>query len=215
MEEGVGFYVNISQTENGQSELKNQTKDEISSSSNSYSREKLMEYFCFHCPHKFLSKSLLRKHMLKHLRHKSFRCIECGRGFSVKQDYDEHLLKHSTSSFLKCAGCVSKYYSDLHGLENHTLKCHTKTGSFNCSLCEFTAKTYHTLYTHKLVHKKPREVFSCSRCKLEFSTQSQLYQHQILQSHEKLECLICVKTFITQTNRINHMREHHGKIVKF
>lgn len=205
----VGFYVSLQTPSEFQAH-------ESSCSLSSTNTVKKM-FTCDRCSGNFSSKIWLRKHMSKHINKKKYGCIECGRGFNQKESFNKHLLRHSKFPPLKCAACPGKTYTDLHGLEMHVLKFHTKEGSFKCSKCDFTTKTYHSLFSHKTLHQA-KKIFSCSRCHQEFTTKAQLNQHHKInqqQNMQKFECAICKKKFLSQSHKMNHIREVHGKKTNF
>lgn len=173
--------------------------------------EKSEKLKCDHCGTEFI-KTLLKRHMKLHRSERKFKCEICDFGFSEKQIYEEHLLTHPTSLTtnlrpLQCGLCFQSFHS-VNLLEMHTLKFHTKEGTFNCSQCKFTAKTYHALFSHKSNHKKLTEKLVCSICKREFSTLFEFNEHK---KTEMLKCEFCEENFGTQSTKLSHIRKIHGE----
>lgn len=172
------------------------------------------KFTCDLCADKFKHKTTITRHISKHLKGNFFRCIDCYKHYWNEKSYIRHRFEHSdpTSPSVKCAACP-KYYSDIHGLETHQTRCHTKTGSFTCKVnkCDFSTKTYNALYMHKMTHR----LFSlnCPRCNQEFMSKTQLNMHRKIHSSEKniFECTICGKGFSSHSLQITHLKENHGK----
>ncbi|XP_062574174.1 zinc finger protein 615-like isoform X2 [Saccostrea cucullata] len=166
---------------------------------------------------KLLVKSCFRHHMVRHRIHDDlsletksqisdipYVCEYCGKGFCERLRYESHKLskhKHKTN------GSQSE--------ENHVKK-KNNHGRLRCSTCEKTFINKMCLRTHEALHQGLMNV-ACDKCGKVMHKHS-LRRHMLKMhstsheknSHARLKCNTCEKTFISQSNLQNHEDLHRG-----
>ena len=84
------------------------------------------EKVCDHCGKKFVSKSMLQKHIFSmHTKKEDlpYHCEVCGKGFGTKSRYKEHLNSHNKSLPYTCRYCDKRFNASANR-RTHEIKHH-------------------------------------------------------------------------------------------
>ena len=162
---------------------------------------------CLICRQTFECQELLDKHMIMHVRQKTFKCSECSLYFNDKSSLNLHLRKHKGKKFA-CDICNDTFSQNIH-LRRHKEKAvcdKSSSKSFPCAICEKVFKFKHHLKRHAKVHEKPSiNAYSCFICHKVFKRSQLLIKH--LTSHKK-ECPQCGLNFTNKKLLDIHMITH-------
>ena len=156
---------------------------------------------CLICRQTFECQELLDKHMIMHVRQKTFKCSECSLYFNDKSSLNLHLRKHKGKK-IACDICNDTFSQNID-LRRHKEKavCE-KSGSkyFPCAICDKVFKLKHHLKTHAKVHDN-----KCLECGSRFNQKLDLDFH--MKSHDN-ECTECGSNFTHKELLDIHMLTH-------
>ncbi|GAB6030594.1 hypothetical protein CHUAL_007455 [Chamberlinius hualienensis] len=104
-------------------------------------------YPCDQCEKSFLSKTLLKDHINRHLGVTRHKCEHCGKGFSTRRTFLEHMLIHQDKKPFPCEVCGKEFRQKMV-LKRH-MSTHTGIKPFRCDACgkQFIHRVY--LVRHK------------------------------------------------------------------
>lgn len=127
--------------------------------------------YCEHCPLKFLHKSWLARHMLKHYE-KKFICPTCKKAFARRDNLRAHEITHDTQrASFKCSLCPSTFCWPTD-VKKHMVV-HTNK-MIKCQKCPKAYKYKRDLMYHDNKGKAP---FKCEVCGSNFHSPSARLKH--------------------------------------
>uniref|UniRef100_A0A1B6E4F8 C2H2-type domain-containing protein n=3 Tax=Clastoptera arizonana TaxID=38151 RepID=A0A1B6E4F8_9HEMI len=169
---------------------------------------------CTDCDFETNTSFRLGVHMRQHTGERSFKCHLCNATFAVKHSLKYHLCSHGENPF-KCRSCdfAAKTPKELrsHKLSEHQKKLYT------CEYCDHVSIRSYNLIIHRRIHtgEKP---YSCDQCNYRFSSVNQLKSHVLIHMENpkendkfinKNQCNFCSEAFLTNKERIKHIKEQH------
>lgn len=80
---------------------------------------------CPECDLRFISESVLRKHMPKHTKEKKYLCEMCPKSYARSDKLLAHRRRHNKEFIYTCSWC-SKGFTEKRSLKRHTLAIHGK-----------------------------------------------------------------------------------------
>lgn len=104
-------------------------------------------FHCDQCEKSFLSVTLLKDHINKHMGVTRHKCEHCGKGFFTRKNLVKHMLIHQDKKPFPCKVC-GKAFRQNNDLKRHTTT-HTGVKPFRCEACgkQFIHRVY--LVRHK------------------------------------------------------------------
>lgn len=156
-----------------------------------------LKHQCTLCPKSFVTKSLLREHVNKHVRR--YRCKKCPYAAPYPARLKEHeQFRHSERRDYVCTVCGSPFKTK-YSLRRHELAAHdhgdlngepnnsgaganaeqgTASGENVCKVCEQTFRNYYSLNRHiRLAHLNEQIVFACHLCSKAYNRGNNLSRH--------------------------------------
>ena len=193
-----------------------------------------VNYLCNVCGEAFAEKSLLYRHLPKHIKKKPFACAVCGGGFSQRCHLKVHQRTHSGDKGHSCEECgkvftvksnlkthmrihsgEKPYVCDVCGMgfnQSSSMKVHRRSHSgekpFVCDICGKGFTRTGSLRSHKKAHTGDKP-FKCDLCEKAFTNRDYLKLHRLAHSEVKpFSCSICEKRFAWRANLRYHMKTH-------
>ncbi|EAT38967.1 AAEL009187-PA [Aedes aegypti] len=165
---------------------------------------------CTICGSVLKNKYSLDNHTRRHMGRPNFACEYCPSTFYTSQEHKLHLsLVHIASKTAKCDLCGLEFKNKTC-LKRH-LKSHSDVRTYQCPFCEKAFKTNMHLHRHKeTIHMKIR--FKCTHCDASYGRKDKLRMH-IERAHNiqmYFLCNICLKSFATEEQRLEHMSHHEN-----
>ena len=111
-------------------------------------------FFCIMCNKTFKKKSLISKHLRKHIGSRPFSCSVCKKSFTLKTHLTQHEQIHSGSQPFSCSVCNKSFARKTH-LTQHE-KIHSASRPFSCSVCNKSFTRSSHLAQHEKIHKRNR-----------------------------------------------------------
>ncbi|XP_050315945.1 zinc finger protein 888-like [Anthonomus grandis grandis] len=189
--------------------------------------EELTQYKCDQCHFVTVYKERLKCHKQTHTQEgKWTKCPLCDFSTRYRAHLRRHLLNSHGERNIECPQCPQKFTSELN-LKNHMKRKHVDESEKKYYYCEMCPKEnqYRTtekpnLIRHTLVHRTMDEieVFACHKCPYLGKTRNALKVHLInahLPEMHTHKCSICGYSTITKSRYQLHVREVHGKPIKF
>lgn len=182
----------------------------------SFHRIALKKVECQKCPMKFISKSLLKKHIaLAHIdTNNAVICDICGKTFTNSIKLKIHLGCHREKS---CPYCSKSFKSHSHfnlHLKRHksyvTVK--RKVRYLKCNNCDYQSINKSTLDAHINKFHLNIRPYKCQICQKGFYKRDNLSQHLI--THKKVKdniCYICGEDFVIERTLKQHLNLHAGQ----
>uniref|UniRef100_A0AAG5DCI5 Uncharacterized protein n=1 Tax=Anopheles atroparvus TaxID=41427 RepID=A0AAG5DCI5_ANOAO len=185
-------------------------------------RKKISEQFkCTICDRSFGVKSSLQRHEASHKGEKKYECMYCDKSFSTSYNRLTHQrAAHTGERPFKCPDC-DRTFGQNASLKAHQALCTkdkvrpfraricgppllpSKDGHCPYPGCEYTAKTYSSMYVHK--REKHMPMYQCEVCNKSFAFKSKLRDHAMLHTGERpYKCQLCERSF-----RLTEMYRRH------
>jgi DNA-directed RNA polymerase subunit RPC12/RpoP len=211
-------------TSDNESDSSDEDTEELSASEDNSMSEEVQCYFCS----ELMPKITVKDHMIKtHGRYsyqkcgppRPYKCHICNESLlRPLKDCPLHLCfmatkKKKKGEAIRCEIC-EKTFSEVRKLVRHTQTIHSDYRPFECSNCDYKAKTNLYLTKHiNRVHKKEKNV-TCSKCGETFFDSSDLYSHDRKSHRPKLEksdwpCDTCGKMFDNRRSMACHRKFHY------
>ncbi|XP_053612967.1 zinc finger protein 878-like [Plodia interpunctella] len=167
---------------------------------------------CNRCSKEFKARSMLRRHIYRHMDSKRFSCAHCGKAFVELYALRRHARVHTGEQREKKHVChiCDKRYGESNLLATH-MASHSGEKPWPCPECDKQFASARLLASHRAVHssKKP---YACKYCERRFRHESTRNTHHRTHTGEKpYVCSTCGKTFIQNSNLRLHMRTHTGE----
>jgi len=187
-------------------------------------RKPLVKPFgCGVCKKSFLTKSYLKKHIVKHKGdldvasniiyfkgENPYECDICGVQFDDQNKRKNHMRTHTGEKPYLCTLC-GKGFSTTSILKQHRL-IHDPNAikKYKCSLCHKAFLKSSTLSHHMKVHGEKEHL--CTTCGKWFSRKRYLMIHTRIHTGEKpYMCTTCGRAFIAASTLATHQRTHTGE----
>ncbi|XP_023943722.2 zinc finger protein 724 [Bicyclus anynana] len=169
-----------------------------------------LSYVCVSCGRRFMSKSILELHMLKHSKILPHVCDYCNKAFRYKINLAKHIRQvHDKEKTHLCQVCSKSFFSKYH-LQVH-LRTHTKEKPFECPDCGKCFSSTTTRNSHRLIHNDDKN-YICKLCDMAFKKPSYLRVHMISHTKEKRYfCSYCDVAFGRSDHRNRHERTAHQR----
>ena len=94
---------------------------------------------------------------------------------------------------------------------------HQDDSVYNCPLCPTLSKTFQSRNSHFLIKHTSDKPYNCTNkdCDLAFKTKYKKNQHEkSCVFHVRFSCTKCEKTFVSQRNLSDHIKQFHEKSYK-
>lgn len=171
----------------------------------------MRNYGCDVCSKRFLSRKMLRQHLLKHSGLKKlYKCSFCGKELASNASLKAHTNIHTGLRPYVCAVC-NNAFARRNYLVVH-MRTHTQEKPYVCAGCgaAFTQKSSLTFHLRQLrSHGDEASLsFGCQDCGRRFSSNEILHQHLARGHGARLPCEICHKTFANSKNLRVHKESH-------
>lgn len=167
---------------------------------------------CNQCSKEFSTRTMIRRHIFRHMESKRHSCDVCGKSFTELYALRRHERVHTgelVEKKHKCTMC-DKRYSNSSLLATHMSR-HIGLRPFECSVCGKRFTTNRLLSSHRLVHSESKP-YACQYCEKRFRHESTRNTHHRTHTGEKpYVCAVCGKSFIQNSNHTQHMRTHTGE----
>ena len=172
---------------------------------------------CALCRKSFKTNEALQKHLLSHLKAKTYQCDVCYKSFSQKSNLSRHIKNHEKKEDWKCSFC-DKRFCYKSSLARHKLMHQKERKQYICNVCSKTFTMEQTLKLHILIHSG-RKPHKCPDCERAFRQKSQLDTHRkthITKTEKHTRwCIICDKSILGETSYKRHMAMHGNNEKQF
>lgn len=177
----------------------------------------MRNYVCDLCNRRFLSRKMLRQHLLKHSGStKVYKCTYCNKELSSNASLKAHTNIHTGLKPYVCEICGNGFarrnYLVVH------MRTHTREKPYVCQECgaAFAQKTSLTFHMRQLRSHLNQNTgapldFICAFCDKGFLTDQILQEHMAKLHGEgasRIVCDICNKTFANRKNLRVHKQSH-------
>ena len=163
---------------------------------------------CTTCGEGFQFSKDLKEHKLSHSQSKVFPCSFCDKQYKMESDLREHEAIHSCR--FKCQYCDKSFASERYRkLHENT---HTRENVYICDHCGREFLNIYYLKRHvDSMHFEQKEdgKIRCRECRTVFDSKEEYDKHA--EVHKKLQCHICSRMFIRNTQLQAHLRRHTGE----
>ena len=183
-------------------------------------------YKCFHCSKVFIRKETLAKHMKIHTGVKPFKCSTCSQSFTQNIHLKVHMRKHTGSRPFQCREC-GKGFIDSTALAKHIEyeACNSENFVYHCKLCD---KRHYYLGSIKQHLRREHGVDAAAieshierteraaKGRKQSSTKDERLcrvDTSLGAGSERLQCLICSRTFKEKHNLLRHVRRKHIQLL--
>lgn len=176
---------------------------------------------CIYCNKKYMSWGALFKHINTHHSNVCIKCKftdRCGAFFRNEQERAEHIQQvHLTDNKSLCPVCLKMVSGTLR---KHLKLCHDDHLVFKCSFqeCSMSFLSEESLNDHKKnKHKNHKHLAKCTFCNkniLESTMRkhiNNIHQAEIQSTYKCTFNSSCLKFFLTETDRDEHVRTVHNK----
>ncbi|XP_038220422.1 zinc finger protein 808-like [Zerene cesonia] len=168
---------------------------------------------CTVCNEHFTNQSVLRTHMIKHIKRK-FQCDQCPRIYSSPYTLTQHKKSHEINTERYCCTRCDAVFTTRKSLlaHNRNSLAH-QTTVFECPLCARACASRAALAAHARAHAQAP--LACARCGGAFASRRSLARHARAHAGDvrvrTAVCHLCGNSF-KGTNKLNrHLRENCEK----
>lgn len=173
----------------------------------------LHHYQCQHCNKKFIHKSQVDQHMLKHTGLKPYTCPKCDKSYSQKGSLTQHMRTHTGEKPFVCQKCGKAFA--LKSMLHQHLHVHTGEKPHVCQVCGKAFLYKESLSVHLRIHtgEKP---YVCNVCNKRYTQSHHLKGHILVHTGEKpFTCSFCEKAYKNRVDlRLHCQRVHQVNITK-
>lgn len=174
--------------------------------------DKIREFECHKCSKRFLLKSQLTKHMVRHSGDKNIKCTMCSKMYFTINEVHNHINRfHRHDKPYQCTDCLRKY-AKKSSLEDHIRFVHkgeTPPKPFQCGECKKLFRDKSALNVHIRCTHSGEKPFECSHCSAKFARFESLKYHMKRHDASYRSCSICLLEFPSRRGLINHKRSRH------
>jgi len=171
-------------------------------------------FCCNVCGKSFRDRKTFKFHEQTHEKpieeRRNFECEICNTRFVTKQACLNHISQqHERSSTFQCQSCPKAFHTRKN-LREHMKNVHSER-LFQCSKCDFKAKTNNALRSHMDVHLNvPSELMlTCDLCGIQSSTKRRLRSHFVVHmTATPYQCTRCPSAFKRKKDWANHENHH-------
>ncbi|XP_060803900.1 zinc finger protein ZFP2 [Amyelois transitella] len=170
------------------------------------------QWKCNKCFKEFKLRSMLRRHVSRHMESKRYTCGLCNKSFAELYSLRRHERVHTGEEREKKHVChiCGKRYSESNLLTGH-MASHSGLKPWQCSDCRKRFASARLLASHRAVHSAERP-HACLYCDRRFRHESTRNTHHRTHTGDKpYVCAACGKRFIQSSNLRLHMRTHTGE----
>nr|CAD7411041.1 unnamed protein product [Timema cristinae] len=168
------------------------------------------DYDCLGCQKYFSDPYKAKRHILSdECKQEAYLCEQCGATFFSNEYYQRHKSSHLEKFFSFCKICNKTILVDTKSLpkkysENNTNNC----PHFSCEVCNKVYHSYASFRNHTRDHKRKSKAKLCEVCGKKTTF---LHSHFVNHIKErKFKCVICLKTFLTDSRLQSHFMTHTG-----
>mmetsp|Transcript_34992 Transcript_34992/g.84603 ORF Transcript_34992/g.84603 Transcript_34992/m.84603 type:complete len:276 (-) Transcript_34992:137-964(-) len=173
-------------------------------------------HMCPQCDKRFMTPSLLQKHLIVHSGEKPYSCCRCGKNFTEKGNMEKHITQvHENVRRFKCKYCPRTFQQNQQ-VKHHELYHIQGRPQFQCSICQKNYSTQNRLKDHTMGHMSGPEVDSvtCQICKKIFTTKWYLQRVHFKKVHNNpgsWKCKICHVNCTSSRSLSRHHTTYHPK----
>lgn len=165
--------------------------------------------YCSKCNLNFRFPSSFYRHTKNIHKHFKYMCETCGKSFNQRDNLNIHQKKHKGEvKKLECEKC-GKSYVQLRSLKAHIEAEHLGQ-KFVCDSCGRLFNLKHSLMSHKKsCEGVPVSKLCCDQCGKFYKSLGLLNRHITIEhSLRKFVCIICAKTYVSQSRLEEHFKRH-------